>query len=705
MRMNKKILLLAMLALAAGCTQKEAPVHEGNIPSDFPVTGKPTGTVLTFSADATLTRTTLANDWSVSWREGDPVKILWKGGYAIAPARLDEGKARFSAVVDDSEAYYALYPASLSASVGADGSLSFDLPSSQNGQFEDCGVFVAHTTREALNFGRFRSAVGLIRFQIGDSALTRATFSAADDSPVCGKVSVDATLGTFTPQAEIPSIELTLDGNGTYYMAVPAGLTLPGLKFLLGTADELKGEASNDKPFTLSPGQILCVDAKIDDKMEAYGDVFVSDSAALIRLLSNPASGARLDGHTVHIAEGSYNLGESALSLSYGSATPLEITLEGDPGKTVITGSGESGLLSVASSAGVNLHLKGLTFKEGRNSGPGGALTLSSGSHSIENCVFDGNECTATAADKTGGAIYISGNTSADISGCSFTDNISHSTTGGGALALYTTGKVRLFNCDFSGNLSRDGSEYMGNGGAILQKKAGNLLYVVSCRFRGNGTKSNGPDIFTSAGAALLLYNDTFAHSTWPDAASLNCGQIRVNAPVLAANCTFVMDVSATQAGAGCNNGLLALGQNDNNVLVNNLMLTNAGYSVGTGSSYTGSTTRQAVSYGHNVYASAPKVVLTDNGGNTDLSGIYTSDVVASSALSASGLLEWEGPAVKLPAFVAASAADMVSVIRDYPVDGAAFYEYLLAVDAFERDAKGTLRGATWWPGAYQSAL
>ena len=690
--MKKYMILFAAAALAA-CTSKELPVPT--------IQEKPQRQVLTFTADATVTKTTLGADWSVSWNEGDQVKILWNGGEAVCEAELKDGKAYFSTVVDEVNEYYAIYPAGIDAKVGADGNIVLDLPLEQNGRFEDNAVIAAYTTREALNFGRFKSAVGMIRFAIADPAVTRVRFSATDSAPVVGSVVADKTL-TYETQPGGASVTVAVDGPGTYYLSVLPGIALSGLSFQLGDAEKWFGTASSQTPTSIRAGQILLVETSLEDNLVIEGDVYITEPEALRSLLSNPASASKLDGHTVHVSAGTYDLAveEKGLSLDFEQAVTLKIVAEEG---TVFTTSlsGDEGCILTVASENVNLDIEGVTFTGGSHNGPGGALNLTKGKHVFRHCSFVKNESTSTATDKTGGAVNVGGTAEADFEGCAFTDNRT-SITGGGALAIYTTKKVRVLDCTFTGNLSHNGTAYVGNGGAILQKKPGNVLYVANSRFSGNGTNTNGPDIFTSAGAALLLFNNTMAHPRYPEENSLNRGLIRVNAPALAVNCTFVMQVDETGTGAGCNNGVLAFSQNNNNVIMGNLMLTNAGYSMGAGANYAGSTTKQATTAGYNVYSEAPKIVLTDNGGNTDVTGIRTADVVASSELSADGLLHWDGPAAKLPAYQAPTPAQVAGVIKAYPVDGENFYDWLEAKGVFGKDAAGNDRGNSWWPGAYQ---
>ena len=690
--MRKYLIPLAAVLLAA-CTAKESP--DGRTPD---ANGPQR---LTFTADAVISKTTLGADWSVSWNEGDPVKILWNGGEAICEAVLEEGKASFSAVVDDVKEYYAVYPASVPAQVGADGKIVIDLPSAQNGSFEDNAVILAYTTREALNFGRFKSAVGMIRFAITDPTVTKVRFAAADGKPVSGSV----TAGPQRDYETVPdaaSVDVEVKGAGTYFLSVLPGLELSGLSFQLGNDEKWLGTASSQTAATIRAGQILLVTASLEDNLVVEGDIYITEPAALRSLLSNPASASRLDGHTVHVSAGTYDLAveEKGLSLDFEQAVALKIVAEEGTVFTTSLSEDEGCILTVASD-NVNLDIEGVTFTGGSHNGPGGALNLTKGKHVFRNCTFDRNVSTSGSADKTGGAVNVGGTADADFEGCSFTDNRA-TVTGGGALAIYTTGVVRVLDCTFTGNASHTGTAYVGNGGAILQKKAGNILYVANSRFSGNGTLNNGPDIFSSAGAALLMYNNTFAHPLNPTPESWNRGLVRANVPTLAVNCTFVLQVDAAAAGAGCNNGAMALGQNSDNVIMGNLLLGNAGYAMGAGSNYTSSTTKQATTAGYNVYSEAPKIVLTDTGGNTDVTGIRTADIVSSDELSTDGLLHWEGPAVKLPSYQAPTPAQVESVIKAYPVDGENFYDWLVAKGIFGKDAAGNDRGGSWWPGAYQ---
>ena len=694
MRMKKTFLYLTIALAAVSCAREMPGQEEGAIDQ--------VRVPLTFRADVVATRTSLGSDWSVSWCEGDQVKILWSGGETMTEASLEGGKAYFSAAVDEVQEYYAVYPASIEASVGVDGKLSVVLPSSQTGRFEDCAVIIAHTTRESLDFGKFKSAAGLIRFAIADPDVTRVRFCGAGEEPVGGSVVADASLSCETVPGST-AVDVAVAGAGIYYMSVLPGLQLDsGMSFQLGTDEKWLGTASSPTPATIQAGQVLLVTASLEDNLVVEGDIYISEPEALRTLLSSPASAGKLAGHTVHVSAGTYDLsmGESGLSLDFESAVTVKIIAEGG---TVFTTSltGEEGCILTVASDKVNLDIEGVAFSGGSHDGTGGALCLTKGSHSFKNCVFSDNKTSSTTSDRCGGAVYVGGTASADFERCRFTGNKA-AVTGGGALAVYTTSKVTVLDCDFSGNVTHTGSAYVGNGGAILQKKADSILYVVNCRFSGNGTATNGPDLFSSAGAALLLYNCTFAHPLSPDDKSANRGNVRMNVPSFVASCTFVVDVDGTADGAGTSNGLMAFGQSINNEFVGNLMLSNAGYSIGVGAKYTSTTTKDATTKGHNVYSMAPKINLTDSGNATDLTGVRTADVVLSTDLASDGLLHWDGPAAKFSGYQAATAERMASVIKAYPDVGNDFYNWLVAKGVFGKDAAGTDRGDSWWPGAYQ---
>lgn len=706
--MKKYLTVLALLLAAVSCGKGEL--------TDLPQTTLE----LTFTADAVAayaggnaTRTSLGADWSVSWVEGDQVSILWKGGRAVSQAVPEGGKVSFGAVVDEASDYYAVYPASVPASVDADGRLTLQIPSVQGGSFADCAVIVAHTTRESLDFGRFHSAVSMIRFTVDSPGVSLVRFGAADSGNVCGRISCDESLATFSAEAETASIDVRTNGAGTYYLAMLPGLSLPGLRFSLGNESGWKGTATSTEAVSLEAGDLLCIKTTLDSHIEVEGNIHVSvegsgskdgssaenaaDAEFLRTLLASSSSGSQLDGRTVFVSSGTYDLavGDKGLSLAYD--VPAHITIQGEEGTVFTTSlSGAEGCILTVASEGVNLVVKGISFTGASHDGTGGAVCLTKGHHVFQDCTFSGNECTSTTSDRTGGAVYVGGSATADFAGCCF-DHNKVAVTGGGALAFHSSGLSTVTGCRFTEN----GLDSIGNGGAILQKAEGSLLYVVGSSFDSNACKTNGSDIFSSKGDALMLYNCTGINPV--NGSPGNLGFVRANAPMLIAGCTY----SAEKVGEA--NGCVSFGVSgtDKNMAVGNLVVCQEGNSFS--SAFTNSNPdlkRTVASGGFNVFTKAPNITWEGEGVVSDLVGVDYSTIFSSpAALSADGVMLWEGPAAVLPSFTPASASDIESAIGAYPQGGQAFLHWLKDKEIFAVDGSGNSRGnASWWPGAYQKA-
>ena len=700
MRMKKYMILWAALVVASACEKVPEQVRN----DDDGIIRQ----TVTFTADAVATRTTLGDDWSVSWQEGDEVSILWKGGSAKANAHLEGAKARFSATVEEVSDYYAVYPADIPAAVGEDGKLTVLVPDIQTGKFEDCAIIVSHTTRESLDFGRFKSAVGMIRFTLEDDAFTRIRFSSTSEQNITGNVTTDAAVSAFSTQADNPSVEVPVNGKGTYYLATLPGISLSGLKFELGNDIAWKGEATNETPASIPAGNILCISSPVDGHIVVVGDFYITvegagnkdgssaanagDAAFLRTLLGTPANASILNGHTVHIAAGTYDLSSEGrgLVLAYGSAT--EIRLAGDPGTIFTTSlSGEEGrILTAGNQSNVNLTIEGITFTGASHNGAGGALCLLAGKHRVSGCTFSDNETTSTTNDQTGAGIYIGGTASADIRNCTFTGNKTK-ITGGAAIFIIAGTVNKVVGCTFRGN----NPEMVANGGAILLKHSDCTLYLVDSSFDQNACTTNGPDLFGSKAQALIAWNCTFTGGTNKSAGNL--GSIRINHPGFFGNCTFAMETVGTA------NGVLAFGLSSGNEttnqIFNNLILCNEGSSMGTASS---TAKRGLTTYGHNVWLQAPNLTLTDKGGASDKTGVKTSDIWSALSPSEAGLLEWNGPAGVLEGFTCATPAEAETALKSFTLGGESFYEWLVDEGLFDKDARGNARGASWWPGSYQ---
>ena len=139
------------------------------------------------------------------------------------------------------------------------------------------------------------------------------------------------------------------------------------------------------------------------------------------------------------------------------------------------------------------ININGLTFKNGKSNGYGGAISMDEGN--VINCTFTGNNVTGSSSNG-GGAIYMD---EGNVINCTFTGNTANgsSTIVGGA--IYCIHGTNVINCNFTGNYARYG------GGAIYLMRGGN---VSDCTFTNNNA--------TYWGGAIRLetYDDTKGNVT-----------------------------------------------------------------------------------------------------------------------------------------------------------------------------------------------
>ena len=114
MKTNKTLLIISLAAAmtAAGCNKAS---NGENIPETD-------GNALVFEASIDATRVTVAGDGKCSWEKDDAIKIFWLDGGGAehsvsATAKTAGASTTFSAAVDDADYYYAVYPATATASL------------------------------------------------------------------------------------------------------------------------------------------------------------------------------------------------------------------------------------------------------------------------------------------------------------------------------------------------------------------------------------------------------------------------------------------------------------------------------------------------------------------------------------------------------------------------------------------------------------
>lgn len=227
MKTIDKILLCASSAFVLlSCAKEiEAPVENELVQKTF-----------IGYADASLTKTSLASDYSVLWTAKDAVSVFaGDENKKFTVSNLQDGNktATLEGLVSFAEQYYALYPynenASMSGSV-----IKTVLPTVQKavaGTFaQEANLSVAKTADDKLYF---RNAGAIVGFSVEANGLTSVTLSSrTGELPISGDVEIDAAgdepVMTVTGTASAVKLEGNFEAGQKYYFVVAPG-TYKGL--------------------------------------------------------------------------------------------------------------------------------------------------------------------------------------------------------------------------------------------------------------------------------------------------------------------------------------------------------------------------------------------------------------------------------------------------------------------------------------------
>ena len=575
--------IAAMVSLAAvACSKTEEDFNEGNPDGtestthdnnpDNPATAGSI-TLIASVENTEMTRTSLgAADESgarkVSWAAGDEVKVLYDGGSTTATAADPDGdQAKFSFDAPDGDVWL-VYPSAAESSLSG-GALSLTVPAEQDGSFATHGYLVAKgsTTEGGV---KFFNACSMFKIVVADAALKKAVITGNSGEVLAGTVKYtweganNAAPTVDVSAAAETSLTVTFDGAGEYYVAALPGLNLTTgvtIKFFKegdtpGTYDAPAGGNRTSSAMAVDRARIASFGSS-DTICHRYvsttaGDTDNGRTAAKAwnttqfeNFLKGKWNGAdadadkmvAMDGLTIHIAAGEYNLTDPAIMLDVvDSESPASqfthLTIVGDDG-AVLKGNGTDKAIlhqNYGQRAGTVVEFKNLTFTDGSRSGDhGGAIWQSYGIFKYKDCTFTGNK-TITEA-KFGGALHFYGTPTATFEDCTFTGN---STAGenasGGAINITGTADIRFTRCKFYNNSATndggvaflnsskatvlfddcdfgDGSDANQNkttmAGGVFCLKAIKSLNIVNCRFDNNTATYGGAINFQSAAASM----------------------------------------------------------------------------------------------------------------------------------------------------------------------------------------------------------
>ena len=523
------------------------------------------------------TKTYLGENYSIYWNAGDRVKVYYapldKDNYTVSTVENGDVKeSAFDAVVDKGASYYfASYPEGVEATLmevdNGDaqnrtyGKFEVVIPAEQDGRFEHSHIAVGKASATDCHFA-FKNVASYLQVIVSNTTATALTLQASNpDDNLVGTLVVpftdaEGSLGALTLKEGTgsSSVTVTLDEHRevpcTLYVAL-----LPDVFFSKGFRMRYEYADGSDTPGfayakrsgrTIARRRVLEVGTldnyirshwfvKTDGQYDNPNEWVAGSSwnkaltpAGLAALLAQPSgSGSTpdvdavidrawmLDGATIHLAAGTYNL--SDIDLEYaGYDHPVRLTVWGGHhpslggtyvgdvrdtiGKrTVLTGNGHR-CLTLGSQT--DLSMDKVWFADCVSStanAHGAALRVQGGTGTanltLTDCTFKGN--IAQADNCNGGAFAVSQGT-ATLTGCLFISN----TTGNGQLggAVFLNGGSTLFSrCSFLGNHS-------GTGGAFYcQDSDLNLRDVIL----DHNTATTGGAAFYADGNITITGTDT----------------------------------------------------------------------------------------------------------------------------------------------------------------------------------------------------
>ena len=468
---------------------------------------------------------------TVSWTEGDRIRICWEGGSIVSnEVAFEEGTAYFTAMVSpDATDFYAVYPSTIEAAV-TEGNFSITIPSSQSGRFADADIIVAKTTKEELTYA-FHHAVSLVKFVISEEnerSISRAQFvDLANNSQLTGAMTIafDEQNGiassTVSEDTTLDVIDVTAVQPGDNYMAVIPAKELAGFGLRLGSESKWYTGLVGENPVTVGERLNLKeVDTKIHDgdfyiKVDGEGKGTSWEDAGDAELLQSLigdydaadgdkslARAWRVNGKTIKVAEGNYisvgngKSGVNGFSARYTVDEPLTFKIEGGytssgeksaSAKTVFgpesgTVDGNRAFFFCGEKVNVTLENLYISNHTRTSSAGGGAIyNAKQANLTLNSCHFDNNK---TDNDRAGGAILSEGTTV--INKSNFSGNTA--ATNGGAISMTNGATLTIANSNFSGNSAINGGAIYMNGEATHT--------IANSNFSGNNATTGDGGVF-----------------------------------------------------------------------------------------------------------------------------------------------------------------------------------------------------------------
>lgn len=479
---------------------------------------------------------------TASWEEGDKIQIVSFDAEGTAKYVKDievnivEGVGKFTATVEDSDTYYAVYPSAaeviLEKVEGVD-KLKVTIADKQDGTFKNACYYAAKTTKEAKKFD-FKAISGIIKFEadpsykkvdIRDVEKTSSRHALAA-TETC---TFDGEDVTVTPVANTSSmISITLDGAGTYYAAV-CGNAVNEVAFRFSKDAEDTPEESKlgfepgvyyNNLITFTPARIknygkltdkIVTDVYVAPEAQGTGDGLSAENAAAASdlveaCLGNPEvkytavkglfkyTGVwncfRMDGLTIHFADGDYT---DKFTVA-GNNSSFVVTLDGSADAIQ-----KGGITVTATRGGTVTKINGMTFTADTG------LSVSNGNCEVTGCTFKG--CTTRAAvigGDNGDNKATDATLNVNFKNCLFSANTCASTGVVNVPDASTGGILGFNNCRFENNTATKGPA-----SAIYTNSGKTAIFLNKCTFIGNKctTPANAYTIGTNDAVTRFAMN------------------------------------------------------------------------------------------------------------------------------------------------------------------------------------------------------
>ncbi len=537
------ILLAAAAVFAAVSCEKEAPAPEEIAPAgeQTQTTEEQTLTnpiTITFSANAE-TKVSLEGEGTSGaktavWDEGDQVKIIWYNSAESTPkdttVTVDShgtASTTFTARVEEADYYYAVYPASVEATLDGKDNFTVNFPDNRTltDSFADAAWYAAKTTKTDKSFV-FHPVSTVIKFIVDGSksgspthvyfrgmsgggnyrGITPITFANEDGYPI--------TIGTPTGDDAKANVTGLINGSGTYYLSLPASgqTTTNGFILQLKKSGVKTPAAYYSANIVQTPGKFYNIKAPVDNKiikdyyvapessseagnptLEGYGTsssnpatyTWLQDNIAAFKFYDTMSAAFILNGTTIHLM-GSATSYDTPLSTMFPTANRdnYSYTIQGGEGegKTTFTTSATSSF----GNAKATVLIKDLTFS-GCTTEP--AVKVSAGTVNLDNVTF--NACTSQGLNVSDGTVNAS-------NGTAFTNNTTYEA------AYISGGTLNLDHVTFSGNSARG-----------LYIAAGTVSATNSCSFSNNTKKEDSPSTSSKHGGAVIIQGGTSTNASF----------------------------------------------------------------------------------------------------------------------------------------------------------------------------------------------